>query len=216
MSASNSCFTYITPIKRKILTILYHKANKFSRGLPYGNKTDEKNRIAVYDSNEKTNRGDMMPSVESFELDHCAVKAPYVRHCGVHQVGSDGVVNKFDIRFCQPNKEAMDPAAIHTLEHLLAFTIRKHAEKYAHFDIIDISPMGCQTGYYLVVSGSPTVEEIIDLLEETMKDALHATEIPAATEQQCGQAKLHDLEGAKKLMRFWLAQDKEELKKVFG
>jgi len=158
-----------------------------------------------------------MPSpVESFELDHCAVKAPYVRHCGVHKVGSDGVVNKFDIRFCQPNKEAMDPAAIHTLEHLLAYTLRTHAAKYDHFDIIDISPMGCQTGFYLVVSGSPTVEEIIDLLEETMKDALNATEVPAATERQCGQAKLHDLEAAKKLMRFWLSQEKNELKKVFG
>lgn len=69
-----------------------------------------------------------MPSVESFELDHNAVKAPYVRHCGVHKVGSDGVVNKFDIRFCQPNKQAMKPDTIHTLEHLLAFTIRTYAE----------------------------------------------------------------------------------------
>ena len=57
------------------------------------------------------------------------VKAPYVRHCGVHKVGSDGIVNKFDIRFCQPNKQAMKPDAIHTLEHLLAFNIRKHIER---------------------------------------------------------------------------------------
>ena len=111
-----------------------------------------------------------MPSVESFDLDHNAVKAPYVRHCGVHKVGSDGIVNKYDIRFCQPNKQAMKPDVIHTLEHLLAFNLRAHVEKYNHFDIIDISPMGCQTGYYLVVSGEPTVEEIIDLLEDTMKD----------------------------------------------
>lgn len=185
--------------------------NQFQR------KKDEKSRTFVYDKNvtiEKEVRH--MPSVESFELDHCAVKAPYVRHCGVHQVGSDGVVNKFDIRFCQPNKEAMQPAAIHTLEHLLAVHIRKHAEKYDHFDIIDISPMGCQTGYYLVVSGTPTVEEIIDLLEVTMNEALTVTEVPAATEKECGQAKLHDLEGAKRLMRYWLSQPKEELKKVFG
>ena len=157
-----------------------------------------------------------MPSVESFELDHNAVKAPYVRHCGVHKVGSDGVVNKFDIRFCQPNKQAMKPDAIHTLEHLLAFNIRKHVEKYDHFDIIDISPMGCQTGFYLVVSGSPTVEEIIDLLEETMKDVTAVEEIPAANEKQCGQAKLHDLEGAKRLINFWLTKSKEELKQVFA
>ncbi len=115
-----------------------------------------------------------MPSVESFDLDHNAVKAPYVRHCGVHKVGDAGVVNKFDIRFCQPNKQAMKPEAIHSLEHLLAHTIREHVTKDDHFDIIDISPMGCQTGYYLVVSGEPTVDQIIDLLEETMKDAMEA------------------------------------------
>ncbi|KSU64080.1 S-ribosylhomocysteinase [[Bacillus] enclensis] len=157
-----------------------------------------------------------MPSVESFELDHNAVKAPYVRHCGVHKVGSDGLVNKFDIRFSQPNKQAMKPDSIHTLEHLLAFTIRKYAEPYAHFDIIDISPMGCQTGYYLVVSGEPEVEEIIDLLEATMKEAVEIEEIPAANEKQCGQAKLHDLEGAKRLMKYWLGHSKEELKQVFA
>lgn len=158
----------------------------------------------------------MMPAVESFELDHNAVKAPYVRHCGVHKVGTDGVVNKFDIRFCQPNKQSMKPDAMHSLEHLLAFTIRKHSAKYSHFDIIDISPMGCQTGFYLVVSGEPTVEEIIDLLEATMKDALEATEIPAANEKQCGQARLHNLEGAKSLMNGWLAHSKEELKQIFA
>ena len=76
--------------------------------------------------------------------------------------------------------------------------------------------MGCQTGYYLVVSGDPTVTEIIDVLEDTMKDAVQITEIPAANEKQCGQAKLHDLEGAKKLMNFWLSQSKEDLHKVFG
>ena len=70
--------------------------------------------------------------------------------------------------------------------------------------------------YYLVVSGEPTVSEIIDLLEDTLKDAVEVTEIPAANETQCGQAKLHDLEGAKKLMNHWLSQSKEDLHKVFG
>ncbi|RSK28267.1 S-ribosylhomocysteine lyase [Bacillus sp. HMF5848] len=156
-----------------------------------------------------------MPSVESFELDHTAVKAPYVRHCGLHKVGSDGEINKFDIRFCQPNKQAMKPDVIHTLEHLLAFNIREYAQKYNHFEIIDVSPMGCQTGFYLVVSGNATVKEIIDLLADTMKAAVTISEIPAANETQCGQAKLHDLEGAKKLMNFWLNQSKENLAKVF-
>jgi S-ribosylhomocysteine lyase len=66
------------------------------------------------------------------------------------------------------------------------------------------------------VSGEPTAEEIVDLLDATLKEAIDITEIPAANEKQCGQAKLHDLEGAKRLMRFWLSQDKEDLLKVFG
>ncbi|GGE74532.1 S-ribosylhomocysteine lyase [Priestia taiwanensis] len=157
-----------------------------------------------------------MPSVESFDLDHTIVVAPYVRHCGVHKVGSDGVVNKYDIRFYQPNKQALKTGVIHTLEHLLAINIRKYSEKYDHFDIIDVSPMGCQTGYYLIVSGTPTIREVIEVLEETMKDGLEIEEVPAANELQCGQAKLHDLEGAKELFRYWLSYDKESLEKVFS
>ncbi|HHY21986.1 MAG TPA: S-ribosylhomocysteine lyase [Bacilli bacterium] len=157
-----------------------------------------------------------MPSVESFELDHTIVKAPFVRHCGVHQVGTDGEVNKYDIRFMQPNKQAMQPDVIHTLEHLMALNIRRFTEKYDHFDIIDLSPMGCQTGFYLIVSGSPTVDDIIDVLDETMKYSIGVDEVPAANELQCGQAKLHNLEGAKKIMSYWLEQDKESLKQVFA
>lgn len=156
-----------------------------------------------------------MPSVESFELDHDLVKAPYVRHCGTHFVGTDGVVKKFDIRFCQPNKQTMNPKAIHTLEHLLAINMRKFTEKYDHFDIIDVSPMGCQTGFYLIVSGDPAVEEIIDVLEGALTFSLDLQFIPAATEKECGQAKLHDLEGAKQLMKHWLNHDKETLRTVF-
>ncbi|OIJ17409.1 S-ribosylhomocysteine lyase [Anaerobacillus alkalilacustris] len=156
-----------------------------------------------------------MPSVESFELDHNLVKAPFVRHCGVHKIGTDGVVNKFDIRFCQPNKQAMNPGAIHTLEHLLAINIRRFTEKYDHFDVIDVSPMGCQTGFYLIVSGEPSIDEIIDVMEAALNYSLEIEVVPAATEKECGQAKLHDLDGAKKLMKYWLTHDKETLRTVF-
>lgn len=156
-----------------------------------------------------------MAKVESFELDHTKVKAPYVRQAGFQKVGTDGVVNKFDIRFCQPNKDNLEPPVIHTLEHLLALNIRDFAEDYDHFEVIDLSPMGCQTGFYLIMNGEPKVSELIDILEKTMHAALPIEEVPAATELQCGQAKLHDLEGAKKWMRFWLDQDKKELEQVF-
>ncbi|WP_018921818.1 S-ribosylhomocysteine lyase [Salsuginibacillus kocurii] len=156
-----------------------------------------------------------MPQVESFELDHTIVKAPYVRQAGTEKVGTDGVVNKFDIRFGQPNKQAMQPPVIHTLEHLLALNIRRFTEDYPHFEVIDLSPMGCQTGFYLIMNGEPKVKEIIDILEKTMEYALDYEEVPAATEEQCGQAKLHDLNGAKKWMKYWLSQDKKSLHDVF-
>ncbi|PSL44478.1 S-ribosylhomocysteine lyase /quorum-sensing autoinducer 2 (AI-2) synthesis protein LuxS [Salsuginibacillus halophilus] len=156
-----------------------------------------------------------MPQVESFELDHTIVKAPYVRHGGFHKVGSDGIVNKFDIRFGQPNKQAMQPATIHTLEHLLALNVRRFSEAYDHFEIIDLSPMGCQTGFYLIVSGEAKVEEVIDMLIKTMDYAENYEEVPAATEKECGQAKLHDLEGAKKWMSYWKNHGKETLQEVF-
>lgn len=137
-----------------------------------------------------------MPSVESFELDHTKVVAPYVRHCGTHAVGTDGVVTKYDIRFCQPNKQALKPDTIHTLEHLLALNVREAVPAGAPFKIIDLSPMGCQTGFYLIIAGTPTISEVITLLRKTAELGLQVEEVPAANELQCGQAKLHDLEGA--------------------
>ncbi|WP_100400091.1 S-ribosylhomocysteine lyase [Bacillus sp. FJAT-44742] len=156
-----------------------------------------------------------MPSVESFELDHNIVKAPYIRHAGVQKVGSDGYVNKYDIRFCQPNKQNLQPPVIHTLEHLLALNVRRFTEEYDHFEVIDLSPMGCQTGFYLIMNGEPSIEELIDVLKKTMEYSIELEEVPAANEEQCGQAKLHNLEGAKKWMKYWLEQDAESLKEVF-
>ncbi len=67
-----------------------------------------------------------------------------------------------------------------------------------------------------MVGGEPTVTEIIDVLEDTFKDAVTITEIPRSKRKNnAAKQNLHDLEGAKKLMNFWLAQDKEDLHKVF-
>ena len=102
-----------------------------------------------------------MEKVESFELDHRKVKAPYVRKCCVLEGPNGDKVTKFDLRFLQPNVEAFGTAAMHGLEHLLAHILREKIE-----GIIDISPMGCRTGFYLSIFG--------DVSPETMKDALEA------------------------------------------
>ena len=80
-----------------------------------------------------------MNKVESFELDHRKVKAPYIRKCCVLNGPQGDSVTKFDIRFLQPNKEAFGTAAMHGLEHLLAYELRNNLE-----GIIDLSPMGVE------------------------------------------------------------------------
>lgn len=157
-----------------------------------------------------------MPTVESFELDHTIVEAPYIRHCGTKQVGSDGVVSKYDVRFCQPNRQALAPATIHTLEHLLALNVRTCLPPNAAFDVIDLSPMGCQTGFYLIIAGAPTFLEVSTLLREAAKLGLQATEVPAANEKQCGQAALQDLADAHTWLAYWAQQSDATLSQVFA
>ena len=130
-----------------------------------------------------------MVKVESFSLDHTKVKEPYVRRCGVQKGVNGDSISKFDLRFLQPNEEVMPTAAIHSLEHLLAGFMREKIDT-----IIDISPMGCRTGFYLTAWGEVEVNDIIDALEYGLEKVLEAEEVPAANELQCGNYRDHSIE----------------------
>lgn len=133
-----------------------------------------------------------MKKVESFELDHRKVKAPYIRKCCLLNGPKGDEVTKFDIRFLQPNKEAFGTAAMHGLEHLLAFELRKNLE-----GIIDLSPMGCRTGFYLSIFGDRDAGEIKEAVETALREVLNAKEVPAANDIQCGNYRDLSLFGAK-------------------
>ncbi|MFV0412347.1 MAG: S-ribosylhomocysteine lyase [Oscillospiraceae bacterium] len=133
-----------------------------------------------------------MPKVESFELDHTLVKAPYVRVAGLEQNGKGAVVQKFDLRFIQPNTDSIPTAGLHTLEHFLSIFLREKIE-----GLIDISPMGCRTGFYLVVWEEHPVEEITAALQYALEKVLRQTEVPAAKAKACGNYKDHSLFTAK-------------------
>lgn len=135
-----------------------------------------------------------MVKVESFSLDHTKVKAPFVRKCEVKFGEKGDVISKFDLRFMQPNEEYMDIKAIHTLEHLLAGFMREKLD-----GIIDISPMGCRTGFYMIVWGNIDVNLIIEALNYSLNRVIETEEVPAANEIQCGNYREHSLEGAKHL-----------------
>ncbi|WP_050179796.1 S-ribosylhomocysteine lyase [Domibacillus robiginosus] len=149
-------------------------------------------------------------NVESFNLDHTKVKAPYVRLAGIKEGQNGDKILKYDVRFCQPNKEHMDMPALHSLEHMMAEFSRNHSDK-----IVDISPMGCQTGYYIAVINHEDYEDILNILEKTLQDVLEATEVPACNEVQCGWAASHSLEGAKEIARDMLAK-RQEWTEVFA
>jgi S-ribosylhomocysteine lyase len=149
-------------------------------------------------------------NVESFNLDHTKVAAPYIRLAGTTQGANGDVIHKYDIRFCQPNKEHMEMPGLHSLEHLMAENIRNH-----HGSVVDISPMGCQTGFYLSVINHDDYDNILEVLEKTLKDVLEADEVPACNEIQCGWAASHSLEGAKEIAATMLAK-KDEWRQVFA
>ncbi|AWE06860.1 S-ribosylhomocysteine lyase [Lysinibacillus sp. 2017] len=146
---------------------------------------------------EKTN-------VESFDLDHTKVVAPYVRLAGTKAGTKGDIVTKYDIRFKQPNKEHMEMPALHSLEHLMADRIRNHSDA-----VVDLSPMGCQTGFYVSFINYDDYKGILEILEKTAQDVLVATSVPACNEVQCGWAASHSLEGAQALAKEFLEKRAE-------
>ncbi|TSI07013.1 S-ribosylhomocysteine lyase [Lysinibacillus sp. BW-2-10] len=143
-------------------------------------------------------------NVESFNLDHTKVAAPYVRLAGIKEGQNGDVVRKYDVRFKQPNKEHMKMDALHSIEHLMAENIRNHTDH-----VVDMSPMGCQTGFYLTMINHDDYEEVLTILEKTLQDVLVATEVPACNEVQCGWAANHSLEGAQELAKEMLEKKNE-------
>lgn len=149
-------------------------------------------------------------NVESFNLDHTKVKAPYVRLASVTDGDHGDTIYKYDLRVCQPNEEHMEMPALHSLEHLMAELSRNHSDK-----IVDISPMGCQTGFYVTLLNMPKYQDALQLIENTLKDVTAATEVPACNVIQCGWAASHSLEGAQKIAHR-LLDKRNEWEEVFA
>lgn len=139
-------------------------------------------------------------NVDSFNLDHTKVTAPYVRAAAKKNGEKGDVVTKFDVRVTQPNKEFMPTGALHTMEHIIAEYLRDEIE-----GVIDFSPMGCRTGFYLTVWGDKSEEFIANHLLPVFKKVVDwEGDVPAANEIQCGNFRDMDLEGAKKFARQWI------------
>ena len=147
-----------------------------------------------------------MPLLDSFMVDHTKMKAPAVRVAKTMKTKCGDKITVFDLRFYQPNVQKMSDRGIHTLEHLFAGFIREYLNG-KDVEIIDVSPMGCKTGFYMSVIGTPKEKRVAKAWEEAMKDILKVkkkSDIPELNVYQCGTFKMHSLKDAQKIAKFIL------------
>lgn len=125
-----------------------------------------------------------MEKIASFTIDHIKL-LPGLYVSRKDHAGSE-VITTFDIRMTRPNKEpVMNTAEVHTIEHLGATFLRNHpdfASKTIYF-----GPMGCRTGFYLLLSGDYESKDIVMLMKEMftfIRD--FRGEVPGACAKDCG------------------------------
>ena len=142
-----------------------------------------------------------MPLLDSFTVDHTKMNAPAVRIAKKMQTPKGDEITVFDLRFCIPNEEILSERGIHTLEHLFAGFMRNHLNNDS-IEIIDISPMGCRTGFYMSLIGEPSEQQVADAWLAAMSDVQKVqqqSEIPELNEYQCGTYSMHSLDEAKQI-----------------
>jgi len=135
-----------------------------------------------------------MEVIQSFTIDHTRLKP------GIYVSREDKGFTTFDLRITEPNKEpAVAPAAIHSIEHLMATWFRNSRVKD---DVVYVGPMGCLTGMYIIMKDNVTesrescsysVEDMRQLTIECLEWILTQNEVPATRPEACGNYLLHDL-----------------------
>ena len=149
-----------------------------------------------------------MPLLDSFCVDHVRMNAPGVRLAKTMKTPKGDDISVFDLRFCKPNEEILPEKGIHTLEHLFAGFMREHLNG-ANVEIIDISPMGCRTGFYMSLIGTPSEEAVAAAWQAAMQDILNVqdqSQIPELNEYQCGTYLMHSLAEAHEIAQNVLAR----------
>ena len=145
-----------------------------------------------------------MEKITSFTIDHLKlVPGLYVSR---KDFAGEQVITTFDIRMTNPNEEpVMNTAEVHTIEHLGATFLRNHrdyASKTLYF-----GPMGCRTGFYLILAGSYKSKDIVPLLKEMYTFmAEFEGEVPGAAAKDCGNYLDQNLGMAKYLAKKYLAE----------
>jgi S-ribosylhomocysteine lyase len=135
-----------------------------------------------------------MDLIPSFTVDHTKI-VPGIFTSRVDTLG-DYRVTTYDVRITRPNVEpAVDVAAMHSLEHVIATFLRNDPDWKD--EIVYWGPMGCLTGCYLIMKGNRAPKEIHDLLLRAFRSVKEYDEVPGAQAVNCGNYRMHNLEMAK-------------------
>ncbi|MCR5402468.1 MAG: S-ribosylhomocysteine lyase [Butyrivibrio sp.] len=135
-----------------------------------------------------------MDLIPSFSVDHTKI-VPGIFTSRVDILG-EFYVTTYDVRVTRPNIEpAVDVAAMHSLEHIIATFLRNDPDWKD--EIIYWGPMGCLTGFYLILKGNRKPEEIYDLLLRAFRSVENSEEVPGTSPENCGNYLMHNLEMAK-------------------
>ena len=135
-----------------------------------------------------------MELIASFSVDHTRI-IPGIFVSRTDTVGNS-TVTTYDIRLTKPNREpAIDPAAMHSLEHTIATCLRNDPDWKD--EIIYWGPMGCLTGFYLILKGNRSPRAIKDLILKAFQSVQDTQSVPGATEKNCGNYLMHNLGMAK-------------------
>lgn len=126
----------------------------------------------------------MLEKITSFTIDHLRLQ-PGVYVSRKDTVGSS-VVTTFDLRLTAPNKEpVMNTADVHTIEHLAATYLRNDPDWKDR--VLYFGPMGCRTGFYLLLAGEHSSEEVLPLVRDCFRFiSAYDGEVPGASAKDCG------------------------------
>ena len=135
-----------------------------------------------------------MKKIASFTVNHDTITK------GIYVSRIDGDVITYDIRMKKPNGgDYLKNAAMHTFEHLFA-TYARNTE--FSDSVIYVGPMGCRTGFYLLMRDSVSKKNVIELVRKSFEFIADFTgEIPGSKKEECGNYKEHDLDGAKEVAK---------------
>ncbi len=139
---------------------------------------------------------DKLRQIASFSVDHDTIRE------GIYVSRIDGDVTTYDMRTRVPNMgDYMDNLTMHSVEHLFATYVRNSAIADR---VIYFGPMGCQTGFYLLVRDADNAEVLAVVLDTLEKIIAHGGAMPGAQRRECGNYLNLDLEAGKRECRRYL------------